>query len=244
MSRHFDIYVINLDKDVSRLEEMTQALKPNHFTRIAGILGKDLDQGNAGGPSLDDVFYTSRFFAPRGAIGCSLSHRKALTTFLQTSKKEYALILEDDAKPTTQDYVTEVQKAIENAPKDWGIIKLDSWPRYSSTEYTTLPSLLTTAYVINRSAAKKWLEYKSVFHIDMDMWFYNIKIYTCPTIVFQQVWDEKYTSNNRSIDKVKYNPLAILCDPLDGSFLRIGNFELTIADLLVLLIVGVIYANI
>ena len=86
-----DIYVINLEKDVDRLEKITEALKPNQFTRIQGVYGKDLDV-----TQIDDVFYTSQYLTPKSAIGCALSHRKALSHFLQHSNKDYVLILEDD----------------------------------------------------------------------------------------------------------------------------------------------------
>jgi len=230
---NIDIYVINLDKDVERLEQITQALKPNRFTRIQGILGKELNFSMSS-PDVDDVFYTSKYLAPKSAIGCALSHRKALNYFLQHSQKDYVLILEDDAKPTTKEYMTEVQKVIENAPKDWNIIKLDSWPANSSSTYTTMPTLIATAYVINRAGAKEWLRHKVIYHLDFDMWFYNLRIYNSPTIVFEQIWDENYKSNNATNTNI-YNPIVKLTHPFFScSMIRLGEIELSMGDLILI----------
>uniref|UniRef100_A0A6C0I4T9 Glycosyl transferase family 25 domain-containing protein n=1 Tax=viral metagenome TaxID=1070528 RepID=A0A6C0I4T9_9ZZZZ len=240
MNHSFDIYVINLDKDVARLEEITKALKPNHFTRIQGVYGKDLIQGVPETEKLkDDVFITSKYFVPKNVLGSCLSHRKAVETFLKSSKKDYALILEDDATPTSKDYMSQVSKAVENAPKDWGIIKLDSWPTYSTSSYTTLPSLLATAYIVNKESAAKILQYKVVYYADIYMWFYNVNIYNCPTNIFQQIWDEKNGSNNKTNDS--YNPLNYFSESFNFKMLRLplvnGDVELTMGDLTLITIV-------
>ena len=59
---------------------------------------------------------------PKSAIGCDLSHRKAIQTFLDTSNKPYGLIVEDDAEPLSKYFMEETMDAIKNAPTDWNII--------------------------------------------------------------------------------------------------------------------------
>jgi len=233
---NIELYVINLDKDIKRLKDIHHILKPNQFTRIQGIYGQDID-------CFEDIFITSQYLTPKNVLGSSLSHKKAITHFLQHSKKEYALVLEDDAIPITEHYMTEVVTIINNAPKDWDIIKLDSWPHYSTSFYTTFPSLYLTAYVVNKASAKKWQSYKIVYYPDIYMWFFQMKIYNSPTLVFRQIWDENNQSNTRSTNP--YNPLHYICESLKFNMLRIPyvDIEWTIADL-TLLFVFVIFFKI
>jgi GR25 family glycosyltransferase involved in LPS biosynthesis len=195
----FEIYVINLDKDADRLEKMKKRLEPNEFKRIKGIYGNEYDFSND-----DAVYFTCKYFCPKSVIGCALSHRLALKTFLETSEKEYLLLLEDDAEPMTNDYIEKTEEGIKNAPDNWDVVKLD-WGKsilkpiesYFKKGFYNYYNACTTALIINRLGAKKILDNKIYWHYDNDLYFYGINIYNNPDKLFKQSWDIENDSNNR-----------------------------------------------
>lgn len=242
MENTFDIYVINLDKDTNRLEKMNKYL--DNFIRIPGIYGEDENFIKN-----DDIFYLSRYLCPKSVLGCFMSHRLALKTFLESSNKEYALILEDDAEPCFQDWNTKINESIQNAPIDWDMIKLDYLPKYNliyQHSYTKYPSLITTAYIINKKSAEKIMKEKMVYHIDIQLIFMGLNIYNNPEIIFQQIWDEDNNSNNRI--KSFYNIFGY--EGWNFKAIRIFNNEYTYGDLLLwfflfgILIILLIFKNI
>jgi GR25 family glycosyltransferase involved in LPS biosynthesis len=224
----FDIYVINLDKDATRLEKITKQLEPNKFIRISGIYGEqEIFLEN------QDIYFSSRYLAPKSALGCSISHRLALKTFLEKSQKEYAVILEDDAEPTTKDYMVNIEESIKNAPEGWDIIKLDYLPGYPTKTYNKMPTLLATAYIINKKCSEKILSQKIYYYPDIDMHFFGLNIYNNPNIIFKQVWDENNNSNNRQ--KNNYNPFSFTHETFNYKIIRINDFEFTFADFILIL---------
>ena len=228
---NFDIYVINLDKDVDRLKEIEQKLYPNKFIRVPGVYGKEMNFENN-----EDIFFTSRYLVPKSALGCSLSHRKAVRTFLNNSTKDYALILEDDAMPSNNNYINEINEAINNAPNNWDLIKLDYFPNYSNN-YNKNLSVLLTAYIINKKGANKYLENKMYYHLDFDMNFYNLNAYNNTKIVFTQDWS-KY-SNNKIV--TSYNPFDTLPNTaLSFKCIRIMNTEFTFSDIFLFLLLFIL----
>jgi GR25 family glycosyltransferase involved in LPS biosynthesis len=226
----FDIYVINLDKDTERLHQINEYLTPNSFVRISGVLGKEIDVHD-----YPEIFYLSKYLAPKSAIGCALSHRKAVQYFIDNSEKEYALILEDDATPVFDNYMEEIELAIQNGPKDWDIIKLDYWPDYKTNTYNNYPSMLTTCYIINKKGAKKLLDHKIINHIDFDILFMDLNVYNYPVILFEQIWDKNYVSNNR--ENETSNPFSTIYLGLNHKFIRLFDYEVSFADLFLFLFI-------
>ena len=229
----FEIYVLNLDKDEYRLKEIIKNLYPNKFNRISGVYGKKIDMND-----FPEIFFTSKYLAPKSAIGSTLSHQKATKEFLNNSNLDYAVILEDDAVPVNKNYMEEIRISIKNAPNDWDIIKLDYWPVYSSN-YNTYPSVSLTAYIINKRSAKKILDYKVLYYYDIMLNFTSLKIYNNPNIVFKQIWDDNNKSNARNNNS--YNPISLFYTGLDFKIIRIFNIEFTIADVILLLILIIFF---
>lgn len=226
---NFDIYVINLDKDTERLSKFTKMIYPNQFTRIPAIYGKNIDIMNN-----PYIFWLSKYLTPYSVIGSGLSHKLTINTFLNNSKKDIALIFEDDAEPITSNYITEIQHAIKNAPVDWDIIKLDYFPTITNK------SLLMTAYLINKKGANKCKNIKTIYYVDFDFNFYNVNIYKSSKIIFQQVWDNSNNSSNMIM--IQSNPLnyIFIYPGFKFKLLRLGNIELSFNDILFIIIIIVI----
>lgn len=218
---NFDIYVINLDKDKDRLQKFTKMIFPNPFTRISAIYGKNVDIMNN-----NQVFVLSKYLTPYSIIGSGLSHKLAVQTFLNNSEKDIALIFEDDAEPTTPNYMKEIQNVIDNAPADWDIIKLDYFPINTSING------LLTAYLINKKGANKFKDLKIIYYLDVDLHFRNLNIYKSPKIIFEQIWNESNNSNTRHINTL--NPLNYIFTYTGFQFkiIRFGNIEFSTNDIL------------
>jgi GR25 family glycosyltransferase involved in LPS biosynthesis len=232
---NFDIYVINLDKDTERLTKIDKYLD-DKYIRIPGIHGEHEDFTKN-----EDIFYLSRYLCPRSVLGCFMSHRLAIKTFLETSNKDYAVILEDDAEPCFDNYMEKINESIQNAPEGWDIIKLDYLPKYNwfdESRYTKFPSLILTAYIVNKKSAEYILKQKIIYHIDVQFIFMGLNIYNNPEIVFQQIWNEENNSNNRI--KSFYNILGYEC--WNFKAIRIFNNEYTFGDLILLwfLLLGIL----
>ena len=226
MENTFDIYVINLDKDVDRLKKINNYL--DKFIRIPGIYGEHEDFTKN-----EDILYLSRYLCPKSVLGCFMSHRLALKTFLETSTKDYAVILEDDAEPRFENYMEKINESIQNAPEGWDIIKLDYLPKYNifdKTTYTKFPSLILTAYIVNKKSAEHILKHKMVYHIDIQFMFMGLNIYNNPEIIFEQIWNEDNNSNNRI--KSFYNIFGYEC--WNFKAIRIFNKEYTFGDLILI----------
>ena len=160
-------YVINLDRDVQRLDAVTQNLNMLGlpFKRIQGIVGKELPNWEK---YVDLKAYAkrNRRTIPRlGEIGCYLSHLKAMETFLQTNDP-WCIILEDDAEvlPGCLDVINALA-----AEDDWDLVKLFNFhhglpfkKRLLGLNHHLVIHLTRTtscaAYAINRRAAEKLLK--------------------------------------------------------------------------------------
>jgi GR25 family glycosyltransferase involved in LPS biosynthesis len=231
---NFDFYVINLDKDVDRLKEIEENLYPNKFIRVPGVYGKEMNFENN-----TDIFFTSRYLVPKSVLGACLSHQKAIKTFLNTSSKDYAVILEDDAIPNNTNYMNEINDAINNAPSNWDLIKLDFFPNYTN-QFNRNFSLLATAYIINKKGANKYLENKIFYYPDFDMNFYNLNLYNNRKILFIQDWTNNKFSNTKS-NFISYNPFLLLSNNLSFKCIRIINTEFSFADLFLFLLLLVVF---
>jgi len=229
----FDIYLINLDKDADRLEKFKNNISPNQFIRIPGIHGNKHEFH-----CNQEVFFTSRYFAPKSAIGCAMSHRLAVKTFLDESDKPFVLICEDDAEPRLTNYIEKIEESIKNAPPDWDMIKYDYLPNYNIGEFNKIPSLILTAYLINKKGAEKLLKHKIYYFPDIELPFFGLNIYNNPELLFTQIWDENNNSNNRVC--TKNNPFCYISEPLNFKAIRLGIYEFTFADLILFLLVFLI----
>jgi GR25 family glycosyltransferase involved in LPS biosynthesis len=164
-----NFYVINLDRSIDRMEQFAEDFEsfPIPFIRVSGIEGKTLTIPIENYDALMFFLYVGREATP-GDIGCYLSHFKALKMFLE-SEKEFALICEDDAAPTSECYEA-IERAIANS-ESWDLLRLYSRRQKTSLSVpyrslTSVHKLCTSihgmddaaAYVVHRRAAKILIE--------------------------------------------------------------------------------------
>ena len=157
-------YVINLDRDVQRLDAVTRNLNTLGipFKRIPGVVGKELPNWESY-VDLKTYAKRNRRSTPRpGEVGCYLSHLKALEAFLQTNEP-WCIILEDDAE-----ILPECLGVINGliSKDDWDLVKLYNFHsgmpiktrRLSLSHNLVVHFTRTTscaAYAINRKASEK-----------------------------------------------------------------------------------------
>jgi GR25 family glycosyltransferase involved in LPS biosynthesis len=100
-------------------------------------------------------------------ICCTLSHLKAIETFLET-EEQHCVICEDDLSFEFETFWDKtLDDIVQKAPNNWGIIQLayilqNIEPKFKDKaeyfNYKTLPVSGTLAYIINRNCAKHLIE--------------------------------------------------------------------------------------
>jgi len=118
-------YVINMDKDVERLQHMKKILSKQNiqFQRIPAVNGKEL-------PAQELEKYTqtarNKAWSSLGALGCFLSHRKAWENIAKADEP-WGLVLEDDIylSDSFKDY-TSYESMKTCIPEDADIIRLET----------------------------------------------------------------------------------------------------------------------
>lgn len=171
-------YIINLDKDTSRLEKVIKQLTDYNITnyaRIPAVYGKDLSEDEIKEATSD---FCNKF-CTKSSIGCALSHIKAYKEIL-SNEDPYALILEDDVV-FEDNFKDLVREKLEMVPKDFDIVYLgcnncnsegnikslaDVYGLMFDTKYQKVndwvysPKLAFAlhAYIVSNTGAKKLLE--------------------------------------------------------------------------------------
>lgn len=159
----FNTYVINLDSQKKRYEVQKKKLNEVGIypIRISGYMFEEIDKSE-----LEKHFsYLSPYLTPRGTIGCSYSHVKALKHFLENDSNEVALILEDDAYPLFND-ISYLRSKLYKIDWDYLSLHCDGvCPKDGGVPYFLSGS--TAAYFITRKGAEKIINFKHYFHYDV-----------------------------------------------------------------------------
>lgn len=176
-------YVINLKERPDRwrlfLHELVPAAAALRLHRVAAQNGKLLDPLKDRRIStqtrlniLRNDRRTHREIATLGAIGCSISHGIAWRRFL-ASGAPWALIMEDDARPSAATLAAALSNKLPPAAHIWllGYYKpnLVYEPAAAPSPWSTAYQFTAShAYIISRHAAKKLLEqlYPIESHVD------------------------------------------------------------------------------
>jgi glycosyl transferase family 25 len=170
-------YIINLRSATERLAYVlpqVSALDVPHAI-INAVNGQEIPQEEINLIVDVDTYQTSFKMLPElGTIGCSLSHAKALTRFLQSSY-EFAVIFEDDVSFDPRK-LSVIIKDLTQKKKKWDIVSFELNHHGHPVSIAELPydrKLVfyltnvkhTGAYLINRKAAHKLL--KDFYPIEM-----------------------------------------------------------------------------
>jgi glycosyl transferase family 25 len=121
MEKYVDnVYLINMDKDTERLDNVTKECNKFNinFERFSGINPLKLSE-----EELDKyVTKTCQNICPNGIVGCGVSHMKIYEDALKNNYKNI-LVLEDDVN-FTDDLYEELDKAMSELPEDYDILYL------------------------------------------------------------------------------------------------------------------------
>lgn len=210
MNNYVDnVYLINMDKDIDRLEKITkECYKVNiKFERFSGIKVTDISQ------NILDKYIPKEIqkYGPDGMIGCGLSH---LFIWQDAVNKNYKniLVLEDDVY-FTDDFNEYLKNVMEEVPDDYDILYLgykDSIckaPKDDNFNYIYKPifPLLTHAMIISNKGLKKLLKLitKIDDHIDWKIARNEAKlnIYASKKKIINQIW---INSNNSTLTKSQF----------------------------------------
>lgn len=201
------IYWINLDRATERKRHMNKVLSDKRLDSIDKIRFSAFDSKKI---VLSDYFKIKRdilsinFRVTKNEYACLLSHLEAIRTFAN-SDYSTALILEDDVifhKKTDT-----IKDVLDNAPKDWEIIRLSSnlppkWKKMGTPKYRPFTIKCHSdretnwgaqAYLIHKKAAKQLIDslYNKKYNLDNDTFhvtdyllFDKLKMYTYKNYMF------------------------------------------------------------
>jgi glycosyl transferase family 25 len=161
------IYVINLDRDTERMASIHANLVRLglSYERLPAVMGKDVPDWEKL-VDLPAYEWRNRLDMPRaGEVGCTLSHLKAMETFLKTDAP-WCVILEDDVEVLPA--CSEVLRSLAEKD-DWDLVKLFNFHSgmpvgkraLGSAHHLVVHLTRTTssaAYVVNRRAAETLLK--------------------------------------------------------------------------------------
>jgi len=161
------VYYINMDKSTDRNEWMKkQLLNVERSYRVPAVNGYKIK--NKKHDMVDGIEFYNQFELTLPEIGCTLSHLKAIQMAYENGE-EMVIIMEDDIyidMINLLDY--RLETLVENAPKDWEIIKLVNnstligsasvYKNHSYIMYDGKPAYSAGAYVINRKGMKTLLD--------------------------------------------------------------------------------------
>jgi GR25 family glycosyltransferase involved in LPS biosynthesis len=158
---HIPVYVISLPDAVIRRHNMSERLRDAkiNFQFVDAFDGRTYHLPN----TYDGAQIIRDGFVSETSVGCTLSHRR-VHRMVANGESDLALVLEDDAKLSS-----EFAQVVANAAQlDFDVLKLEGVPRWRhvtinrlgsySAGAGILPSLGSAAYLIRRSAARRFCQ--------------------------------------------------------------------------------------
>lgn len=177
------IYLISLEQDTQRRNELAQRFPLTYpkMQWVQAVNGKELTAKEYFSYA-QQYFNTHKKIITPSEVGCTLSHIKALETFLETDD-EYCLILEDDVIGDDKDLNFIIGLVYKNGIN--GVLALRSQKGFGYEKYIMakhhndfyrLPSFSvrfiygTCAYIVNRYSARIILESHRINFEIADIW--------------------------------------------------------------------------
>lgn len=207
------IYLISLEDDLKRRSELARRFPETYPTMhlIKAINGKEF-------LAKDYFFYATQYFHSHkkmitpSEVGCTLSHIKALESFLKTGE-EYVLIMEDDI--VGKDESIDIIKSIVIKNRVDGVVlcggqiplNVERYKLYKRIkeslfiipEFSKKFFFGTCCYVVNRKAAKVIIDYQSKKITKADCW--NEILGKSINLYYVDVLQHPYDINNSHIEK-------------------------------------------
>jgi hypothetical protein len=151
------VYYISLEECVDRRNNLIEQFKKYNVTNIKGIISKRFAES-------DDIVegkYINQLTG--GAIGCVVSHLKALKDWYYNTDEDYAFFCEDDISLETVEYWNFTwDDFINSLPDDAEYVQLlvirDSFKTFGIHEREWDDWAASTAYIITREYAKKVID--------------------------------------------------------------------------------------
>lgn len=215
------IYFISLKSAPGRLNNFLKLAQSFHLspTIIEAIDGKSLSDAAVEQAGYQRVFTKTSRALTRAEVGCLLSHRKALTEFLN-SDHEFSVILEDDAV-FNADFV-ELLPHLCAMNGNWEVLKLENReiePQMLQVmqchQYQVFsprsPHLGSTAILYTRSGAQKTLNMNQRFSVAFDTqfkwsWQHQLQIFQIyPSLVWEVNSNRTQSTIGRRAEKAPFD---------------------------------------
>jgi len=203
------IFIINLDKDIERLEKSYEQLNfynIKNYERYPAIYGNNLNKDELNYYSTD----IGKIIASKSMIGCGISHINIWKNIIK-EKINKCLILEDDFI-LCDNFINKFDIIMNNAPLEYDIIFLTNniihnknLKLYDINKYFYKQALIsqTVGYIITLNGANKLLNYinKVSYHIDFELCIlsllYNFNIISVKEPLIYQTFATSNNTNDR-----------------------------------------------
>ena len=203
------IFIINLDKDIERLNKSYEQLNFYNITnyeRYPAIYGNNLNKDDLNSYSTN----IGKIIASKSMIGCGISHINIWKNIIK-EKINKCLILEDDFI-LSDNFINKFDIIINNAPLEYDIIFLTNniihnknLKLYDINEYFYKQAFIsqTVGYIINLNGANKLLKFinKVSYHIDVEICIlsllYNFNIISVKEPLIYQTFTTSNNTNDR-----------------------------------------------
>ena len=212
------LVVINLEKNIDRLEAITKNLNnlALPFERFNAIYGKDLTEKEI---EANTTSACNGLLCNYGMIGCAMSHIALWKSFAESSSDNLICIVEDDALFTYEfpDFVANIDKVYSNLKFDILSLSGETGIFYSFSDDIKVDNYLfnkplfpltTTCYILSKKGVKKLLaEFEKIqYHIDFMIAFKNLfggnlEFYylKSPTLLLNDFNDSSITASSNGI---------------------------------------------
>lgn len=150
------VYYISLEESVDRRNNLIEQFKKYNVTNLNGIISKRYKDSN------DKVTGKYLHQLTEGAIGCVVSHLKALKQWYYNTDEDYAFFCEDDVSLETVEYWNFTwEEFIETIPEDAEFVQLmvisETFDNFQLHE-RKWDEWAASAYIVTREYAKKIID--------------------------------------------------------------------------------------
>jgi GR25 family glycosyltransferase involved in LPS biosynthesis len=228
-TKYKDIYIINMDKDKDRLQNVKASVAGQNINiiRHPAINGKLIDKNHELYKKyLSNNFHWYKQYNKQSVIGCTLSHLTLYTElnnkYRNDDSKQYFIIAEDDGI-IQPNFNERLEKLFLELPSNWDFVYLGAskpiGKYYSKSlikpDFSKAGNWGFYGYMISKSGLQKFVNNSKNVSNEIDNHFKSIKglnIFTCIDFLIKHDFDALSNNANRSrsSDKDSYEKVTIL----------------------------------